>query len=76
MINPAILRGARRFCATGIPPVLGHGRDRHGTASVAALPRCGGVATAPALLVCSEPQGLGGASGVVMGAVFMFLALA
>jgi hypothetical protein len=38
--NPAIRRGARRFCATGILPVLGHGQDGHGTALVAALPRC------------------------------------
>ena len=37
--NPAILRSARRFCATGILPVLGHGQDGHGTPLVAAQPR-------------------------------------
>ena len=41
--NPEILRGARRFCATGILPVLGHGQHGHGTALDAALPRCDSV---------------------------------
>ncbi len=36
---PEILRDTRRFRATGVPPVLGHGRDGHGTALVAAPPR-------------------------------------
>ena len=38
--NPEIRRGVRRFRATGILPVPGHAQDGHGTALVAAPPRC------------------------------------